>query len=190
MSQTPEQLKKEEVAKMQRQNPSVAPGKPTGASARIPLSVPQRKLEVPEIPGYYLRWFRGTPARLAQAQRAGFTFVAQEEVQLNSVVVGGDASHGNTDLGSRVSVVEGSEVDTAGQAVRLYLMKQKMEHYIEDAKLIQERNDGVAEALAGQYASGAIGGRAQGESNEDVQHRYVDRSRTKIPELFRKKVAR
>jgi len=175
-------------AKMQRSNPSVSPSRERG---RIPLSVPERKLEVPEIPGYYLRWFRGTPGRLAQAERAGFEHVHPDEIQLNNVSIGGDAKKdGNTDMGSRVSVIEGSEVDGGGQAVRMYLMKQKMEYYLEDREIINRRNDYVAEALTSAYRTGTVGGQVPGETAADLNSRYVDPRRTKIPDLFRKKLAR
>ena len=173
------------VEKMQGSNP--AEGRQT--LGRIPLSVPQRKLEVPDIPGYYLRWFRGTAQRLAQAERAGFDYVTPDEIQLNNVTLGGDArKDGNTDLGSRVSVVEGSEVDGGGQAVRLYLMKQKMEHFKEDQAIIQDRNDQIADALTANFKQGTIGGRDQGETAEDSKQRYVDPRRTRVPDLFKRKV--
>ena len=173
---------------LEGQNPSVAPGQAAGARARIPLSVPQRKLEVPEIPGYYLRWFRGTATRLAQAERAGYVFVTPDEVQLNNVSIGGDASRdGNSDMGSRVSVIEGGEVDGQGQAVRMYLMKQLLEHKREDDAVVQKRNDAVVDALTASYQAGAVAAGTQGEQSDDVAARYVDRSRTRIPELFRRK---
>jgi hypothetical protein len=176
---------------MSKQNPTVTPGKTVEERKRIPLSVPQRKLEVPDIPGYKLRWFRGTAQRLAQAERAGFVFVSEDEVQLNSVSLGGDATKaGNSDMGSRVSVIEGGETDGQGQAIRMYLMKQKMEHFLEDQRIGQDRNDSVADALVGTYKTGQIGAGQQGESKEDIDARYVDKSRTKIPELFRRKVPR
>lgn len=168
------------------ENPTAVPGKKEpGAQKRIPFSVPQRKLEVPPIPGYYLRWMRGTAARIAQAQRAGFEFVKPEEVELNATILGSDIG-GNTDMGSRVSVVEGS-VDDQGQAVRLFLMKQKLEYRNEDNALVQERNDQVAEALTAGYRAGAIGGRDSGETADDAGKRYVDHRRTRMPDLFRKK---
>lgn len=180
--------------KMQGSNPSVAPGKTTGERKRIPLSVPQRKLEVPAIPGFYLRWFRGTPQRLAQAERAGFEFVDEHEVELNNLSLGGDATKaGNTDLGSRVSVIEGSETDGAGQAVRMYLMKQPLALKKEDDTITEERNDSVAAALTAQYRDGTIGHGAAGAPSEDasdVAARYVDKSRTKVPGLFQKKIRR
>lgn len=175
---------------MQGSNPSVSTGKTVGERVRIPLSVPQRKLEVPEIPGFHLRWFTGTPDRLAQAERAGFVFVAPEEVQLNSLSLGGDAKKdGNTDMGSRVSVVNG-EVGGDGQATRLYLMKQPMEFYKEDQAILDKRNDGIAEALTTAYTRGQVGGQDRGETAEDASLRYVDRKRSKVPDLFRKKSPR
>ena len=183
-----EELKAKAVAKMQESNPSVVPGRTGAARTRIPLSVPERKLEVPMIPGYRLRWFRGAQQRLRQAEAAGYEYVTPEEVQLNNVSLGGDAKKdGNTDLGSRVSVVEGSEVDGAGQAIRLYLMKQKEEYWKEDQAIIQGRNDSVAAALTQSYASGQVGGRAEGETAQDAGLRYVDPKRSRIPDLFRKK---
>jgi len=178
----------EAVGELQKQNPSVTPDVPAGARTRIPLSVPMRKLEVPDIPGYKLRWLRGTPQRLAQAERAGYEYVSEDEVQLNNASIGGDANKtGNTDLGSRVSVVSGSEVDAHGQAVRLYLMKQRREWYLEDLELTQRRNDSVADALASAYQSGQVGGQARGETADDVSKRYVDPRRTRIPDIFRRK---
>lgn len=184
----------EAAAKMAKSNPGVAPGKPVAERKRIPLSVPQRKLEVPEIPGYHLRWLRGTPARLAQAQNAGFEFVSEDEISLNNVALGGDATKaGNSDMGSRVSVIEGGDTDGQGQAVRMYLMKQKIEYKQEDDALIQARNDSVRDALVGQLGSGTIGMTGEGRPPEDASDqaaRYVPRGRAKIPELFRRKGAR
>ncbi len=176
-------------AQMEKSNPSVAPGKSAAERKRIPLSVPQRKLEVPEIPGYKCHWFRGTPQRIAQASSAGFDFVHPDEVNINQVSIGGDAQKGgNTDMGTRVSVIEGGEVDGGGNAVRMYLMKQKLEDWREDQAILQERNDSIADALTAGYRQGTVGGKAEGETAEDAALRYVDTKRSKIPELFRRKV--
>ena len=186
-----EQKAADAAAHLAKQNPTTIPGKTAAERRRIPLTAPQRKLEVSEgaLPGYHLRWIRGTTARLAQAQNAGFEFVLPEEVQLNNTLIGGDAQRtGGTGLDSRVSVVEGSEIE-GGQAVRMYLMKQKMEWYLEDKKLVQDRNDGVADALSSAFQTGAVGGRAQGETAADAALRYVDASRTRRPDLFRRKTS-
>lgn len=175
---------------MDRSNPSVEGGKKSVEERkRIPMTLPMLKLEVPDIPGYHLHWMRGTTQRLMQADRAGYEFVHPDEVDLNSVGPGGDATHsGNTDMGARVSIVGGA--GEQGEAVRLYLMKQKMEYYLEDQKILQGRNDSIADTLTAQYRSGQIGGQAEGETSADVAARYVDTRRTKVPELFKRKAPR
>lgn len=172
---------------MQGSNPSVSPGKTVAERKRIPMNLPMLKLQVPEIPGYHLHWMRGDPQRVQQALNAGYEFVGKDEVAITSVGPGGDATKsGDSDLGDRVSVAAGGVGDD-GQAVRLYLMKQKMEHYIEDQGIVNERNDKVAASLTSQYRTGLVGGMAEGEKLEDAQQRYVDAKRTKIPALFRRK---
>ena len=159
---------------------------------RIPLSVPQRKLQVPAIPGYHLRWLRGI-GRAQQAIQAGFEFVSPDEVSLNSIGPGGDAQHsGNTDMGSRVSVVEGGEIE-GGQAVRMYLMKQKMEFYLEDKQILEKINDKTADNLTAAYRTGTVGIGQPGAPRldaSDAGKQYVDASRTKVPELFKKKLSK
>src|SRR5262245_20011824 len=178
----------ESRAKMDQQNPGTEPGKAQAERKRIPLSVPQRKLEVPDVPGYHLRWIRGTPQRLRQAEQAGYEYVTPEDVQMNDLALGGDGSrHGSTDMGSRVSVVEGSETDGSGNAIRMYLMKQKLEFYREDQEIVQRRNNSIANALTSSFAQGTVGGQAPGETQEDVGQRYVDKSRSRLPDFFRPK---
>lgn len=175
---------------MEQGNPTVVEGKPQAERKRIPLSVPQRKLEVPNIPGYHLRWIRGTATRLQHALRAGFEYVSWDEVDLNDIGPGGDASHsGNGDMGSRVSIAEGGQIED-GQSVRMFLMKQKMEYYLEDHAVLQKRNDSIADSLTTGFQQGTVGGRADGETTDDIQQRYVDRKRTTIPDFFKKKPAR
>ncbi len=159
---------------------------------RIPLSVPQRKLQVPAIPGFHLRWLRGI-GRAQQALQAGFEFVSPDEVSLNSVGPGGDASHsGNSDMGNRVSVVEGGEIE-GGQAVRMYLMKQKMEFYLEDKQILDKINDKTAANLTQAYKTGTVGQGQAGAPRLDASDegkQYVDASRTKVPEIFKKKAVK
>jgi hypothetical protein len=151
---------------------------------RIPMSVPVQKLEAQEIPGYHLHWFLGTPERLQRALDGGYEFVNQREMKINSVGLGNDSAiSGNTDLGSRVSVVAGQEVGQDGQATRLVLMKIKKEWFEEDQLAVEKRNEQVANALTG----GLIG--AEQDARGDTQHRYIDKSRTQIPDLFKPKRA-
>lgn len=153
-----------------------------GERKRIPMGVPVQKLEVADIPGYHLHWFLGTPERIARAQDGGYEFVHPEDVQPNSVSLGGDsAASGSTDMGSQVSIVAGSETGRDGQPVRMVLMKIKQEWYEEDQKVVEERNDLVRDSLLG----GMIG--AAQDAAGDSRHRYVDKARTSIPELFKRK---
>ena len=146
---------------------------------RIPMSVPVQKLEAPDIPGYHLHWFIGTADRIQRALDGGYEFVDERETQVNNVGLGGDSTaSGNTDMGSRVSVVAGTELGRDGQPIRLILMKIKQEWYEEDQKLVVDRNEKVATALRG----GLLG--TENDAPGDSVHRYVDRSRTKIPDLF------
>lgn len=170
-------------------NASVNPAnKLDGAQAerkRIPMSVPVQKLAAPEIPGYHLHWFNGTTERIQRALDAGYEFVDQRDMRLNPAALGSDSTHsGNTDMGSRVSVVSGSEVGLDGQAIRLVLMKIKEEFWKEDQKLVEDRNDKVAESLRG----GMVG--SGNDQAGDTQHRYLDKARTKVPDLFTKKPPR
>ena len=146
---------------------------------RIPMSVPVQKLSAPDIPGYHLHWFNGTPERIQRARDGGYEFVDSTELKLNNASIGGDSTQsGNTDMGSQVSVVSGDEVGRDGQPSRLILMKIKLEWYEEDQKLVEQRNEQVAAALRG----GMLG--AEKDAAGDSQHRYVDKARTSIPDLF------
>lgn len=172
-------------------NPANALGRPAEDRKRVPMTFPVLKLEVPEIPGYHLHWMEGTAQRLTQAEKAGYEFVDESEVQVNETRLGGDASKsGNTDLGTRVSTVAGKEVGGDGQPIRLYLMKQRQEWYEEDQKILEKRNTSIAETLTASFRRGVVGGPAAGETSEDVGQRYVNPVRTKIPDLFTPKKRR
>ena len=156
--------------------------KTTAERKRIPMSVPVLRLEMPEIPGYHQHWFRGTPERIARAQNAGYEFVDARDVKLNNISLGGDSAiSGNTDMGSRVSVVSGQEIGRDGQPTRLVLMKIKLELYKEDQALVDESAAHIAASLCG----GGVG--AEKEFGSDAHHRYVDKTRTQIPDMFKPK---
>lgn len=145
----------------------------------IPMSAGQKRLDVPERPGYYRRWFRGDPGRIARAKQAGYEFVDASDVEITNFDLGGNAStSGNTDMGTRVSVVSGDTGDENGNPMRLYLMEVPNEYYEQSKALIEERNDGVAAALS----QGILG--ADNERSGDQSKRYV---KTKVPDLFRRK---
>jgi len=170
--QTQDFLAKNTVGgEINQQNPAQAPGKTLPERQRIPMTVPVSRLEVAEIPGFHLHWFRGDPARIARAQQAGYEFVSHEEVDLNNLDLGGtSAASGNTDMGSRVSVISGEDLGSDGQPGRLYLMKIRNEYWEEGQKVLEDRNDEIAAALRG----GKVGaGMAGGETERDKQLRYT-----------------
>lgn len=149
-----------------------------------PMSAGVKKLEVPERPGYHRRWFRGDATRIAKAQRAGYTFVHPDDVDLNNFDLGGDAKEsGNTDMGTRVSVISGDDLDATGQPGRMYLMECPMEYYEASRDIIEDRNEGIAAALRG----GRVGAGEEGETASDVQKRYTKGS---MPDLFTPKTNR
>lgn len=111
---------------------------------RIPMSIPQRKLEVPEIPGFTLYWFR--EANVPRAIQGGYEFVDAKELPLNQHNVATDKGvSGNQDLGSRIRVVSG--VAERGDAEYAVLMKIKTEWWQEDQDSITKRNGAVMGAI-------------------------------------------
>lgn len=150
----------------------------------VPMTLPMQKLEVQDIPGYVLYWMRGTATRIAQAQRAGYEFVSEDEVRLNNVTLGGDArADGNTDMGTRVSVVTGDEVGRDGQPVRLILMKIKKEWWDKAQKVLADRSEKTAAA----FRSGLVGQESPAGMTMDFSNRYM---KGKVPDLFKSKTRR
>lgn len=153
-------------------NPKANPADPqVERASRIPMSVPQQRLSVPDIPGFHLHWMLGTPERLAQALKAGYQFVEQGEVQVTNRGLANDAeSDGSTDLGSRVTVLAGGDTTNNGQHVSLVLMKLRQEWWDEDQKQLEKKSDQLAAALrSGTPLPGDTG---------DASQRYVDQKRT------------
>lgn len=172
-------------------NPANPAGKPAAERVRVPMTSPMRRLEVAELPGYWLQWIRGTQERIQQALNAGFIYVSESELSINNFDIGGDAkTSGNTDMGTRVSTGDGSgEMGRDGQPIRMFLMKQSKEHHDEDTGIVQSRNDSVVDSLTANFRSGTVGVGAEGapaETGLDVKTRYVG-SQTKIPDLFKRK---
>lgn len=118
---------------------------------RIPMSSPNRKLEVPELPGYRLYWFRGEPGRISWALRGGYRFVNPSEVTLHNFDIGGDLSMSGTSTDDdKVAVAAQDGISENGQFLKLYLMKIKKEHYVSDQQLYEkERIDPFVSALRG-----------------------------------------
>jgi len=117
-----------------------------GKRERVPMSVPQQKLAVPDIPGYHCHWMADRVGRLIQAMNAGYEFVRPEEVYINNIGLANDISQsGSTDLGTRISVVGGA--GEAGQVLRLYLMKIRQEWWEEDQAKLMVRNSSIMDTI-------------------------------------------
>lgn len=165
------------------------PANETGTKAdlitfkRVPMTAPTRKLEVPDIPGYKMYWFRSEPGRLQRALRAGYEFVKPEEVDINNFDLAGNLDvPGHSDMGERVSVAAQDGVGENGQFLRLYLMKIKLEWWTEDQEKYEvEKIDPIVESLG----AGNIGAGEGGETPGDVRNRY--KKAAQLPAMFKKK---
>lgn len=152
-------------------NPTVKGTAAAPRRRRVPMSTPTRRLEVPELPGYRLYWFR--ESNVPRALQAGYDFVHKDDVKLLNLPIashpGGD---GNTDLGTNVSIVAGTTEH--GQPERAVLMKIVLEYFQEDQKEIAVRN---AKQLESIFAGEAMAAQ-DGQINERGQLVYVDKART------------
>lgn len=147
-----------------------------------PMGSGVMKLEVPERDGYVRRWFRGEPGRVQRAIQAGYTFVDRNDVSLNNFDLGGDAKEsGNTDMGSRVSVISGEGSDSTGQPLRMYLMECPEEIYEYSRSFVEARNESVADALRGGDQDGS-----EDETSSDKAQRYTRKKDNKL-DLFTRK---
>lgn len=145
------------------------------ARRRVPMSIPQQKLQVADIPGYHLHWFHDR--NIQRALAAGYEFCDDREVVLNQKNVGNDnLISGNASLGTRVQVPAGESTNE-----HLTLMKLPLEFWREDQTALQEKN--VAK-LAGIFRgeqimnSGPSGSPSMNDDDKALQ--YVDRKRTSI----------
>lgn len=117
-----------------------------GRRKRIPMSTATRKMEVAAIDGWYLYWAAET--NIPAMMQAGYEFVDRSEANLVQTGLANDKSiSGNTDLGTRVSMI-GSLQGPSGQGPeRAYLMKLRQEWRDEDRKTIDDRNAGILSGI-------------------------------------------
>lgn len=156
------------------QNPSIPQGEVMKeARKRIPMSVPVRKMEVEEIPGFHLYWF--VESNVPRAIAAGYEFVKANEVPLHQRNPANPAENsGNNDLGTNISMLAGK--DEGGRPIMQILMKIRLEWYQEDQKALQEIN---AKKLSGIFRGEEImGGESASVSDQGLA--YVDPDRTSL----------
>jgi hypothetical protein len=162
-------------SQMQAPSPASAHGSPsmiagyghlTRRKQRIPMSVPQQRLEVQTIPGWRLYWFKEENVARAYCD-SHYEFVTNEEVALNRIsIAGSPRDSGNTDLGSGVSIIGGTTQSGAPQ--RLVLMKLPTEFFKEDQQVLMQKS---VERLSGVFEGEKIFG-DDGEINDAGQLTY------------------
>ena len=157
---------------IQPNNPANATAVPKAARKRIPMSTPERKLEVPSIEGYHLHWIK--TSNIPRALRAGYDFVDSQEIDTHSLNPANDKTKsGNQSLGSHVEIAAGT--DAQGHPEQLVLMKLPEEYWRSDRAQIDQRNASVMGAI---FRGEKILGE-ETDSREDQGTRYVDKERTK-----------
>lgn len=134
---------------------------------RISMNAPDRRLEVPPIPGWHLHWFADT--NIPKAIQAGYEFVDPAEVPARDRSIGGrPPGTKSEDLGgARISQIGGT--DAAGRLVHAVLMKVREDWYFDDQRKIAERNLLILNQIFRKKAPI----RAEGESQADYAQRYV-----------------
>lgn len=129
---------------------------------RIPMSVPQPRLAIPAMPGFFLYWHLGK--NVPRALQAGYEFVNQEEVALSHMGISSERE--SADMGTRLSTPAGADhFDAEGQPERLYLMKLRQEWRDADLRIKEKRSEETLAALR----VGAIGA----DQGQDMSNRYV-----------------
>jgi hypothetical protein len=100
---------------------------------RVPFGVPQSRLTVTNAdPNFVYRWVNDDGrGRLDRAITGGYEFVQGD----SDIKVGTGSADANSDVGSRVSRIVGTQEGGAG--MRAYLMRIKREWYEQDQKAKQ-----------------------------------------------------
>ena len=155
------------------------------ARARIPMSVPRRKFQVPDLPGYHCHWF--LEENIYLAQQAFYEFVRIDEMPIHQFnpATSTDVS-GSLDMGDKVCIV-GNKIGAMGKPEMQYLMKLRIEYWDSDRKKLEELN---AAKLGGIFRGESI---AAGDKTDpgDRGLSYVDKDRTSIHKpLFHRPVRR
>lgn len=147
-------------------NPTVEKARRAKDADFIPMGMTELQLSVPEIEGFKIYWFADRPGRISRAQRQGWEFVMDDEVEVMNfkTIAGSVLDNGNQDLGSRVSVYGGS--DDQGRSVGLYLMKLPEQRWKELEAFRESQSDRTIDAI--------LGGRVASPGGEtaDQSHRY------------------
>ena len=144
---------------------------------RVPMSVPRRKLQTPDLPGYHTHWF--LEENIFLAQQAFYEFVKIDEMPVNQFgPATGAGMSGSLDMGNNVCVV-GNKIGALGKPEMQYLMKLKIEYWNEDQQKLEAIN---AAKLGPVFRGEQIAG-------EDGLS-YVDKDKTSKLALYQRPVRR
>ena len=92
--------------------------------------------------GWHLHIFNDEGARIQEALEGGYEFVTRDEVGSS---LSDRVTEVNTDLGEKVRFRVGTKED--GEGMFAYLMKIPKEWYLEDQKMLQEKNNRIDDAI-------------------------------------------
>jgi hypothetical protein len=152
------------------ENPSVSQEDLQVAKAterkRVPMSIPRRKLEVADRPGWVRYWVNDYPGRVQQARAGGYDHVLEGAVDIANNSLGADSTNsGNAGMGSPICLTVGT-TDQGGPLLA-YLMEIPEEWHQADQKVIQDKVDLIDKTIRRQGIA------ADGESGVDSKNRYV-----------------
>lgn len=138
---------------------------------RIPMSVPQQRLQVPEIPGYHLHWFK--ESNVPRALAAYYEPVGIDEVPVHQRgVATHNAISGSQDLGTGVKIISG--VTEFNHAEYLVLMKLRQEYWDEDRAEIDRKNaDRMGAIFRNEQILNPDSVRKSGQTADDKALQYV-----------------
>lgn len=141
-----------------------APARRVTAENRVPMSLPNTKLAIPHMDGFYLYWHLGKD--VPAARKAGYQHVEDHELDVEQKNVANSAADsGSTDMGSNISVSAGRGLGEDLQAERLYLMKLPQEFRDADLAAQGKVNESIAVALR----AGSLGA----DKDPDRNKRYM-----------------
>lgn len=115
---------------------------------KLRMSVDSNTIERLKKEGKVPRWVNDDgKGRVQKLQQRGYDFVSDENVKV------GEGGQENTDLGTRVSRIVGT--DKSGNPLRAYLMVQDSEYYAEDQSEKENVNMMVDDAIRGGKSPGS-----------------------------------
>lgn len=113
------------------------------------FGMPNQKLDVGKIEGYYTRWINDIPGRVQLALSDGYSFVTMDEVDVYTDVTSMNAGEGN-----QIRKLVGVQADGA-TPLFAYYMKLPLEWKSKKESILQSKMDAIEESInSGRYNLG------------------------------------